>query len=132
LILGGLGYHLIDGAGLPVGIAEAMEAPSLASLTHPMQRMFRSFAEATKSDLKALAACMRGARQTLDVTEVAKIMAPALVAIGAEDDVAGSAQSLAAVLPKGVALDIPGRDHNRAVGDKVYKQGVLNFLQTRE
>jgi hypothetical protein len=25
-------------------------------------------------------------------------------------------------------LDIPGRDHMRAVGDKVYKTGVLEFL----
>ena len=29
LILGGLGDRLVHGAGLPVGIAEAMEAPSL-------------------------------------------------------------------------------------------------------
>jgi len=32
---------------------------------------------------------------------------------------------------KGAALDIPGRDHNRAVGDKVYKAGVLEFLAVR-
>ena len=25
-------------------------------------------------------------------------------------------------------LDIPNRDHMRAVGDKVYKSGVLDFL----
>jgi pimeloyl-ACP methyl ester carboxylesterase len=131
LILGGLGSHLIDGVGLPNGIADAMEAPSLETLTHPTQRMFRSFAEATKSDLKALAACIRGSRQTLDETEVAKILTPTLVAVGTDDDVAGSAQSLAAIFPKGAALDIPGRDHNRAVGDKVYKKGVLKFLNER-
>jgi non-heme chloroperoxidase len=45
--------------------------------------------------------------------------------------VAGSAKVLAALFPKGEALDIPGRDHNRAVGDKVYKQGVLKFLSER-
>ena len=28
-ILGGLGHHLVDGIGLPMGIADAMEAPSL-------------------------------------------------------------------------------------------------------
>jgi hypothetical protein len=28
-------------------------------------------------------------------------------------------------------LDIPGRDHNLAVGDKVYKAGALAFLGGR-
>jgi pimeloyl-ACP methyl ester carboxylesterase len=59
MILGGLGHHLVDRAGLPLAIAEAMEAPSLAALVDSTQRMFRAFAEATKSDLKALAACAR-------------------------------------------------------------------------
>jgi hypothetical protein len=29
-------------------------------------------------------------------------------------------------------LDIPNRDHMRAVGDKVYKSGVTDFLSRRE
>jgi hypothetical protein len=29
------------------------------------------------------------------------------------------------------AVDIPGRDHNRAVGDTVYKDSVLEFLEQR-
>jgi hypothetical protein len=53
------------------------------------------------------------------------------VAVGDKDAVAGDPHKLAALLPKGVALDIPGRDHNLAVGDKVYKQGVLEFLAVR-
>ena len=53
LVLAGLGIHLVDGEGLPAGIADAMEAPSLEDLTDPMQRMFRAFAEATRSDLVA-------------------------------------------------------------------------------
>jgi len=28
-------------------------------------------------------------------------------------------------------LEIPDRDHVRAVGDKVYKNGVLDFLSRR-
>ena len=49
LLLGGLGIHLVEGVGLPLGIADAMEAPSLDVLTDPMQRMFRAFAEQTYS-----------------------------------------------------------------------------------
>ncbi|ACB94574.1 alpha/beta fold hydrolase [Beijerinckia indica] len=130
-ILAGLGYHLVDGAGLPLGIAEAMEAPSLDTLTDPMQRMFRSFAEATKSDLKALAACIRGARQTMTEAQLGEIRQPALVAVGTTDDVAGDPHKLAALLPAAHVLPIPGRDHNRAVGDPVYKKGVVEFLLNR-
>ena len=66
LVLGGLGDRLVEGVGLPLGIADAMEAPSLDALTDPMQRMFRAFADQTKSDRVALAACIRGSRQTLE------------------------------------------------------------------
>jgi pimeloyl-ACP methyl ester carboxylesterase len=131
LVLGGLGVHLVEGVGLPLGIADAMEAASLDALTDPMQRMFRAFADQNRSDLKALAACIRGSRQTLTRDEVARVAAPALVAVGTADPVAGDAHALAALLPDGEALDIPGRDHNRAVGDMAYKQGVLDFLGRR-
>lgn len=130
-ILGGLGHHLFDGIGLPLGIADAMEAPSLDVLTDPMQRMFRAFAEQTKSDLRALAACIRGSRQTLTVEEARMIRVPVLVAVGTRDDVAGDPHRAAAMIPGAKALDIPGRDHNLAVGDKVYKEGVLAFLKER-
>ena len=42
---------------------------------------------------------------------------------------AGSAQALAAIIPGAQALDIPGRDHMPAVGDKVFKAAVLKFLE---
>ncbi|HEY8567246.1 MAG TPA: alpha/beta hydrolase [Beijerinckiaceae bacterium] len=130
-VLGGLGIHLVEGVGLPLGIADAMEAPSLADLTDPMQRMFRAFAEQTRSDLTALAACIRGSRQVLSPDEVGRIEAPVLVAVGTKDTVAGAPGPLAALMPNARVLDIPGRDHNLAVGDKVHKQGVLAFLAER-
>jgi pimeloyl-ACP methyl ester carboxylesterase len=127
-VLGGLGIRLVEGVGLPESIAEALEAPSLADVHDPTGRTFRAFAEQTKSDLAALAACIRGSRQVLTRDEVATIRAPVLVAVGSKDKVAGSAQELAALLPAGRALDIPGRDHMLAVGDKVFKEAVLKFL----
>ena len=127
-LLGGLGIHLVEGVGLPVGIADAMEAPSLADLTDPMQRMFRAFAEQTKSDLKALAACIRGSRQTLTQEEVGRIAVPVLVSVGTADTVAGSGPDLVRLMPSARGLDIPGRDHNLAVGDRTHKDGVLAYL----
>ena len=82
LILGGLGIHLVEGEGLPVGIVEAMEAPSLEDLSDPTQRMFRAFADQSASDRRALAACIRGSRQTLSAEEIRSISAPALIAVG--------------------------------------------------
>jgi pimeloyl-ACP methyl ester carboxylesterase len=131
LVLGGLGSHLVDGVGLPLSIADALEAPSLADVRDPTGRTFRAFAEQTHSDLAALAACLRGSRQTLAPGEVANIRMPTLVAVGSKDSVAGSAQALADLIPQAQALDIPDRDHMLAVGDKVFKQAVLDFLARR-
>ena len=130
-ILGGLGIRLVEGVGLPESIAEALEAPTVADVKDPTGRMFRVFAEQTKSDLRALAACIRGSRQNLSRAEVAAIVAPVLVAVGTTDKVAGNAQELAALIPGARALDIPGRDHMLAVGDKVYKAAVIDFLNQR-
>ncbi len=130
-VLGGLGINLVEGATLPPGVAQAMEAPSLADVTDPFGRTFRAFAEQTRSDLKALAACIRGSRQTLSKEEVAALRVPILIAVGTRDFVAGSSHELAALIPGARTLDIPDRDHMLAVGDKVFKQGVLSFLAER-
>jgi pimeloyl-ACP methyl ester carboxylesterase len=131
VILGGLGIHLVEGVGLPESIAFALEAISLDEVTDPSGRTFRRFAEQTASDLAALAACIRGSRQTLTREEVARIAVPVLIAVGTNDKVAGSALALAALIPGARALDIPGRDHMVAVGDRVFKAAVLEFLAAR-
>jgi pimeloyl-ACP methyl ester carboxylesterase len=128
LILGGLGIRLVEGVGLPGSIADALEARSLADVSDPTGRVFRAFAEQTQSDLKALAACIRGSRQTLSREQVAGVAAPVLVAVGTKDQVAGSGPALAALIPGGRALEIPDRDHMLAVADKVFKAGVIDFL----
>jgi pimeloyl-ACP methyl ester carboxylesterase len=130
-LLGGLGIRLVEGAALPQNIADAMEASSLDDLSDPMQRTFRAFAEQTGSDLKALAACIRGSRQSLTRDDVAKIDVPTLISVGTKDPIAGSAHDLAKLMPQATALDIPSKDHNLAVGDRVHKEGVLTFLRQR-
>jgi pimeloyl-ACP methyl ester carboxylesterase len=130
-VLGGLGDRLIDGVGLPQEIAVALEAPSLADVQDEQGRTFRAFAEQTRSDRKALAACIRGSRQVLSRAQAAALPMPVLVAVGTRDDVAGSAQALAALIPGARALDIPNRDHMLAVGDRVFKAAVIAFLEQR-
>ncbi len=130
-IFGGLGSHLVDGVGLPMSIADALEAPSLADVTDPQGRTFRAFADQTRSDRRALAACIRGSRQTLTRAEAGRIAVPVLIAIGTRDEVAGSGEELATMIPGAKFLPVPNRDHMLSVGDRVYKDGVLTFLQER-
>jgi len=131
VILGGAGIRLVESAGLSDEIAQSLEAPSLDEVADPMGKRFRAFAEQTRSDLKALAACLRGSRQKLRVEEVRSIRAPSLVAVGTKDDITGSPHELAALMPNARALDIPDRDHMLAVGDKVFKNAALEFLHQR-
>jgi pimeloyl-ACP methyl ester carboxylesterase len=130
-ILGGLGIRLVESAGLPDNVAEALEAPSAAGVRDPKARAYREFAEETGSDLAALAACIRGSRQSLTRTEAGRIGVPVLVAVGTKDEIAGSPHELATLIPDAQAVDIPRRDHMRAVGDRVFKQAVLRFLGER-
>jgi pimeloyl-ACP methyl ester carboxylesterase len=132
VVLGGVGTNLIEGAGMRSDVASALEAPSVHDVTDPLGKAFRLFAEQTKSDLRALAACLRGSRgAALRREEVQAIDVPVLVATGTKDDMVGSPHELAALIPGARALDIPNRDHMLAVGDKVYKAGVLEFLSQR-
>jgi pimeloyl-ACP methyl ester carboxylesterase len=62
---------------------------------------------------------------------VASLTIPALIAVGTKDTIAGSPQELAKLLPESRVLEIPDRDHMLAVGDRVYKEGVLAFLRQR-
>ncbi len=130
-ILGGIGIGLIEGGGPGENVAAALEAPSIDDVTDPVGRTFRAFADQTRSDRLALAACLRGSRRLMSSEEAAAIKVPVLIAVGSTDEIAGSAAALGEVIPGAEVLDIPNRDHMRAVGDKVYKAGVLDFLSRR-
>lgn len=131
LILGGLGIALVGGLVSGEPIAAALEAASIAEVSDPQGRAFRQFADQTRSDRAALAACMRGMRQSMSAEDVGRIRVPTLIAVGTRDLIAGSAAELAALMPMAEVLDIPGRDHMVAVGDRVFKQGVTEFLARR-
>jgi pimeloyl-ACP methyl ester carboxylesterase len=131
-ILGGIGIGMIEGGGPGENVAIALEAPSLEDVTDPVGRTFRAFADQTRSDRRALAACLRGSRRLMTRQEAAAIDVPVLIAVGTTDEVAGSAHALGKIILRSEVLDIPNRDHMRAVGDKVYKAGVMDFLSRRE
>src|SRR5271166_1373592 len=72
-IFGGLGIRLVSGGGLPSNVVRALEASSIDEVTDPQGFMFRRFAEQTKSDLRALAACARAGAGPLPREQVASL-----------------------------------------------------------
>ncbi len=128
VVFGGLGINMVRGMAGTGPIAHALEASSIDDVTNPTARTFRAFAEQTKSDLKALAACIRSARAPLTADRVAQIKVPVLVAVGEKDVIGGSADELAKLIPGARAFVIAGREHMKAVGDKTFKAEVVAFL----
>ncbi len=129
LVFGGLGANMVRPMAGTGPIAHALEADSIDEVTNQTARTFRAFAEQTRSDLKALAACIRSSREPIVAEDLRRITVPVLVAVGTSDVIAGTAGGLAKLLPRGEALDITDRDHMKAVGDRIYKDGVLAFLK---
>lgn len=129
LVFGGLGSGLVDGVGDWDPIASALLAEDAESVTDPRGRTFRKFADQTKSDRRALAACIATSRAELTEAEVARITQPTLVAVGTRDDIGGSPDELAGLMPNAESFAIEGRDHMLATGDRTFKQRVVEFLR---
>ncbi|MDR3475803.1 MAG: alpha/beta hydrolase [Devosia sp.] len=127
-VLGGMGFNLVTGLADSEAIISALTAETLAEVTDKSGRQFRIFAEHSRADRAALAACMISSREPMAEADVRRIGAPVLVAVGADDEMAGSPEALARLLPHGEAFVIPRRDHMRATGDADFKQAVLAFL----
>ena len=128
LVFGGLGIGMVDGVGDWDPIAGALLADDPASVTHPRGRAFRGFADQTKSDRKALAACIETSRTLLTPDQIGRIAQPTLIAVGTNDDIGGSPEALARLMPNAQSFAIEGRDHMLAVGDRTFKQRVVEFL----
>ncbi|MDX2266125.1 MAG: alpha/beta fold hydrolase [Hyphomicrobiales bacterium] len=128
LVIGGLGINLVVGVGGAGPIAAALLADKPEDVTNDAARSFRLFADQTGSDRRALAACIRSSREKITPEMLATLTMPVLIAVGEHDVIAGEARPLQPHIPNAQVLDIPGRDHQKAVGDRAFKDGVLAFL----
>jgi pimeloyl-ACP methyl ester carboxylesterase len=128
VVFGGMGDAMVRSLAPPEPIADALLAESAADVDDPVALGFRTFADRTKSDRKALAACVVGARNLIDPATIGTIRAPVLIAVGSDDAVAGSAAGLAAMIPGARVFEIPHRDHMKAVGDPRHKAAAIAFL----
>ncbi|MFO1033063.1 MAG: alpha/beta hydrolase [Hyphomicrobiales bacterium] len=127
-VFSGLAERLVTGVGGAEAIAQGLEAETMTDVTDPGARSFRLFAEQTKSDRLALAACIRSSRVKIKAEALVAIRCPVLVVAGSEDDVAGAVQPLVDMIPGARGVTLPGRNHMNAVGDRGHKQAVLAFL----
>lgn len=128
-ILAGVGGTMIDGSRKDSSaIADALLADDVASITDPRAKGFRMFADASGGDRKALATYMQAGRPSYDAAEFGRVTLPVLVVAGEKDDLTGDPAVLAACFPDGRAVVPPRRDHLNTVGDKVYREAVIEFL----
>ncbi len=133
LIVGGVGQtYFQDRENTLSGVAAALEAEDPATIKDPVGLMFRRFVDQKGKDRLALAACMRGRRKTWPPSQLAEISQKVLVVCGSADTLTGRPGPLAAAFPRGRAVVIERRDHMTSVGDKLYKQAVLDFLSEQD
>lgn len=128
-VWGGVGLNLVTGLEDSEAIIAALTADSLSEVKGATGRQFRIFADHSRADRAALAACMISSREPMPEAEVRRIKQPTLVAVGEADDMAGDPHALSAFLPHGEAFVIPKRNHMLATGDPKFKTRALAFLQ---
>jgi pimeloyl-ACP methyl ester carboxylesterase len=133
LVVGGVGATYLQDRSADPRIAEtaaALELDDKSKITNPVTKAFRDFADQAGKDRRALAACMRGSRPNHPARELADAAQPVLVVCGENDTLSGPPEPLAASFANGRAVTVPKRDHMLTVGDKVYKQAVVEFLSS--
>lgn len=129
LVLAGVGENMLgDTTARNEEIAQGLLQDDVPAQAHEVPRRFRLFADQTGADKQALAACIRGIPKVFTADDLGRIEAPTLVIAGETDDVARDPQPLATLIRDAECAVVPRRDHMRAVGDKVTKQKVLEFL----
>ena len=118
-------------------IVEALLADSLEQVTDPTGQMFRSFAESTGGNLKALAAVMKGSVENrvpelVDPAvmreRIRSINIPLLTIVGDNDFLPGDKSGLAMLVPKGCHFLIQGKDHLSTVYARTFRMIVKTFL----
>jgi pimeloyl-ACP methyl ester carboxylesterase len=129
-VLGGIGRRANRGNPLTperrTRIAAALEADDPAAAEDASARAFRTFAERTGADRRALAAFQR-ARTPITRSRLDDFRVPTLVIVGDADTLAGSAQLLADRIPGAVAKTITGT-HLGAVTDPEFARSIADFV----
>ncbi len=125
-VLGGVGDNFMAETGRGERIAQAMLTTAPKSITDMTLRMVRDFAEHTKSDLRALAACSRGVHEGLPPCR--EISQAVLIVGGEKDDFVGPPEHIASEIQESSVRMLSGRDHLTLLTDRRFKKEVTEFL----
>ncbi|MDZ4827115.1 MAG: alpha/beta fold hydrolase [Actinomycetota bacterium] len=127
VVFGGVGASLVEGRGVTTRreLAEGLLADEPRSVTNPLARAFRRFADRMGADRFALAGIQQAPRAKRP--DLTKITVPALVLVGDGDTIAKNPQELAAALPRATARIVSG-DHLDAMYDALFSAHIVQFL----
>jgi pimeloyl-ACP methyl ester carboxylesterase len=125
-VLGGVGSHTImvraEGGNF---LADAMTVEDKSTITNPIAKSFRDFADLTRADRKALAALQSASRPPMDDLEAINV--PVLVLGSDNDPLAGDVQALADKIPGAKAATVGGT-HLNVVNNPAFHQHIVDFL----
>ncbi|HTQ15520.1 MAG TPA: alpha/beta fold hydrolase [Rhizomicrobium sp.] len=127
-ILGGIGGKLLEPGPAGTPLADAMDADDPATISEPLLKSFRQFADEQGEDRRALAACARAAHAPFSRQMLAGLPTRVLVVAGARDELAGDPAVLADAIPGARAVTLPGCDHFSAIAHGLFKASAIDFL----
>jgi len=130
LVLSGMGANFREFGGTHEArelVAAALEAEDPSGFPS-FARFYRTFADQSHADRRALAACWRRPFQRLEISDLATIRAPTLFAVGDRDAIAGDPEPLARAMPNARVVRLAGKNHMNAVGAKEHREAVIEFL----
>ena len=128
LVLGGIGGRIFEPSADPGAMAAAMMAEDPETISEPLLRSFRHFADDQGEDHQALAACSESRGDAVMPGMLAALNIPTLIVAGVRDDLAGDPEELAAAIPGARAVALPGCDHFSAIPHALFKASVFDFL----
>jgi pimeloyl-ACP methyl ester carboxylesterase len=131
LVLSGIGMSFRDFGGPEHDretIARALEADDPSAFP-PSARFYRTFAEQSHADRRALAACWRRPIRVIDPPALGDVATPTLFVVGDRDAIAGDPEPLALAMQHARVVRLAGKDHMNAVGAKMHRTAVLAFLE---
>lgn len=135
MVLGGNGHAWLfpdTGGEVTRVIADGLLAEEGSQVTDPEALGYRAWAEADpNNDLRALAASMLRLGDPIEPAALADVDIPVLIINGANDNLIGDPEILAAAIPGARAVSIPDTDHLSVVPDPRFKQEVLAFLEAQ-
>jgi pimeloyl-ACP methyl ester carboxylesterase len=128
LVVGGVGDNVFRD-GDPEPAARAIETGDTAEGDPAVAQAFAVFARAPGNDPKALAACLRRPRSTIDEAMLSGVKVPVLIVLG-DRDFAGPADRLMSALPEATLVSLAGADHFGTPKDFRFIGAAVDFLRS--